>query len=51
MLVGGPWDHSLPLPHYFCLPRCTPALRLVPGGERKQQRVPEDPTAGVDTAL
>lgn len=27
------------------------ALRLVPGRERKQQRVPKDPAAGVDTAL
>lgn len=24
MLVGGHCDHSLPFPHYFCPPCCTP---------------------------
>lgn len=51
MSVGGHWDHFLPFPTISACPIAPLALRLVAGREGKQPRIPEDPAAGVDTAL
>lgn len=48
--VGG-WPLGPLPPTISACPIAPPALRLVPGRERKQQRVPKDPPAGVDIAL